>query len=256
MFVEERHQAILQKLQQEKSVRASDLIQIFQVSFETIRRDLEFLESEGVLRRVHGGAILTEMDYSREIPRTLRENTYLEEKNELAEIAASFVEEGQSIALDVSTTNNHFAQVLKRKFDRLTIITNSLPIAHDLMSKPNYTIILIGGVIRNSEQGTIGDLAQEFASRFHADLFFMSMSGVTLTEGITDYGIAEIQIKKIMHQNAKRTFALADSSKFDAVSLIKVCGATEVERFITDSHVSEEIVQKYKEHGIEITYQL
>nr|WP_282941132.1 DeoR/GlpR family DNA-binding transcription regulator [Paenibacillus sp. RC67] len=255
MFVQQRHQAIIHKINKEKSVVVSDLIEMFGVSFETVRRDLEFLEKEGFLRRVHGGAILADIDYKKEQPLTFRETKFVEEKKQLVELATKYVEEGQSIALDVSTTNTEFARALKRKFDRLTIITNSLPIANELVDMPDYTIILTGGVIRNQERGVVGDLAEAFVSQFHADLFFMSVSGISLEEGVTDYGIAEIQLKKIMHKNAKRTIALADSSKFDVVSLIKVCAIDEVERFITDSLIDREIVDKYASHGIPIVYE-
>ncbi|MNI01696.1 Glucitol operon repressor [compost metagenome] len=255
MFAQQRHQAIIQKINKDKSIKASELMDVFGVSFETIRRDLEHLEAAGVLKRVHGGAVLKELDYSQEIPLTVREIAYLEEKNQLCELASRFVTEGQSIALDASTTNRQFAKVLKTKFERLTIITNSLAIANELVDMPRYTIILTGGVIRNEEQSIIGNFAEEFVARFHADLFFMSMSGVTLTDGITDYGLGEIQVKQIMLKNAKRTIALADSSKFETVSLFKVCGYTDIERFVTDSNISREIVEKYKEHGIEITFE-
>ncbi|PYI53603.1 DeoR/GlpR family DNA-binding transcription regulator [Paenibacillus flagellatus] len=255
MFAQQRHQAIVQKLEREKSVKASELIELFGVSFETIRRDLEHLEAQGALKRVHGGAISNELDYSREIPLPVRETAFRKEKSELAEIASRYVSEGQSIAMDVSTTNTEFAKLLKTKFERLTVITNSLPIANVLVDMPHYTIVLIGGVIRNAEQSVIGDLAEQFAARFHPDLFFMSMSGVTIAEGITDFGIGEIQVKKTMLRNAKRTIALADSSKFDCVSLTKICGAGEVERFVTDPGIDRAIVERYARHGIEIVFE-
>nr|WP_274364992.1 MULTISPECIES: DeoR/GlpR family DNA-binding transcription regulator [unclassified Paenibacillus] len=254
MFAEQRHQIIIQKLNQDKSIRASELMEYFGVSFETIRRDLEYLESEGYLRRVHGGAILKEPDYSREIPLPIRESIYLEEKAELARIAVRYVTEGMSVALDASTTNTQIAKELKMKFERLTVITNSLPIVNEFISMPGYTLIMTGGVIRQEEQSIIGDLAEEFASRFHADLFFMSMSGVTLEAGITDNAIGEVQVKKIMHANAKRSIALADSSKFGQNSLIKVCGVTEVERFVTDSKIDRELVEQFGKSGVEIVY--
>ncbi|MBE1445087.1 DeoR/GlpR family transcriptional regulator of sugar metabolism [Paenibacillus sp. OAS669] len=255
MFVQQRHQAIIQKINKEKSVVVSDLIEMFGVSFETVRRDLEFLEKEGFLKRVHGGAILADIDYKKEQPLTFRETKFVEEKKQLVELATRYVEEGQSIALDVSTTNTEFARALKRKFERLTIITNSLPIANELVEMPNYTIILTGGVLRNQERGVVGELAEAFVSQFHADLFFMSVSGISLEEGITDYGIGEIQLKKIMHKNAKRTIALADSSKFEVVSLIKVCAIDEVERIVTDSLIDPEIVEKYANSGISIVFE-
>jgi DeoR/GlpR family transcriptional regulator of sugar metabolism len=255
MFVEQRHQAIIQKLSRDKSIKASELMELFGVSFETIRRDLEYLEAQGHLTRVHGGAITKEWDYGREIPLTVRETAFLGAKNELSTTAARYVEEGLSIALDVSTTNTQFAKVLKTRFERLTVITNSLPIASLLVDKPGFKIVMIGGVIRGEEMSVIGDLAEQFAAQFHADLFFMSMSGVTLTDGITDYGIGEVQVKKTMLRNAKRTIALADSSKFDQVSLLKVCGCADVERFVTDSGIDRTLVDSYRRSGVEIVFE-
>ncbi|MBU5441102.1 DeoR/GlpR family DNA-binding transcription regulator [Paenibacillus sp. MSJ-34] len=255
MFAQERHRLIIDRLNENKTIRTSELIEAFGVSFETIRRDLEYLESKGLLQRVHGGAILRELDYSHEIPLPIRESIYREEKSEIARIAARYVEDGMSVALDVSTTNTWIAKELKARCKRLTIITNSLVIANELISMPDYTLILIGGTIRHEEQSLVGGLAEEFAARFYADLFLMSLSGVTLKEGITDNAIGETQIKKIMHTNAKRTIALADSSKFEQISLIRVCGCEEVERFVTDSRIDRKLVERYRQEGIEIVYE-
>lgn len=254
MFVEERHRAILQKLHRERNVRAAQLMEAFNLSFETIRRDLEHLEKQGLLQRVHGGAILPDPDYGVELPATIREMKYTEQKRQLAVTAAGFVQEGQSIAIDVSTTNTHFAQALKQRVQKLTVLTNSLPIVNELMSMPNYTVILIGGVVRSQELCVVGDLAEAFIAQFNVDTFFMSMSGVTLTDGVTDYGVGEVQIKKRLLECSRETFVLADSSKFDAVSLLKVCDAGQIRRFITDPLIHPEIVDRYRAHGIEIVY--
>ncbi|WP_338131254.1 DeoR/GlpR family DNA-binding transcription regulator [Cohnella rhizosphaerae] len=144
----------------------------FGVSFETIRRDLERLEKERYLVRVHGGATLPDNEYRNELPFTVREQEQKQEKRELATTASRFVKEGQSLILDVSTTNTEFAKVLCEKFERLTVMTNSFPIANLLMNKPSFTIIFVGGVVRNSEQSVVGDFAESFVAQFHADTFF------------------------------------------------------------------------------------
>lgn len=252
MFAQQRHQAILEKLQEEKAIKASDLMELFKVSFETIRRDLEHLEKAGRLRRVHGGAVLSRLDYTQELPLNLREGSYVEEKREVARIAARFVNEGMTVAMDASTTNHQLARLLKEQFTRLTVITNSLTIAQELANMPEYRIILPGGVLHNEEQSMIGELAEQFTALFHADLFFMSISGATLEEGLTDYGIGEVQVKKVMLRNAKRTIALADSSKLGAVSLLKVCRVDEVECLITDSAVDPEFAEAFRQKGTEL----
>ena len=246
---------IIRKLKQEHSVRASELMERFGVSFETIRRDLEHLEAKGYLTRIHGGARLVTPDYSTEIPLPVREAIYLEEKSELAAIACRYVQEGMSLSLDAGTTNTHLARMLKTKFEKLTILTNSLPIINELVDVPGFTLIMIGGQIRREEQSIVGDLAEEFVSRFHTDLFLMTQSGVSLTEGVTDYGMGEIQVKRIMKSHARETIAVGDSSKFDHVSLIKICPVDEVARFVTDSKIDRELVERYRQQGVEIVFE-
>lgn len=252
VFVQERHEAILDLLKENRSLKVSDLVSRFKVSIETVRRDLEFLEKEGHLKRVHGGAVLDEVK-SQELTFSVRETKNIYEKKEIAEIASRFVKEGQSIALDVSTTNTEFTKVLKTKFERLTVVTNSLPIAVELSDMPHYTIILAGGVLRNQELCTVGEMAESFISQFHVDTFFMSTSGISVTEGLSDYGIGEVQLKKRMLKSAQQCIVLADSSKFDVVSLLKVCDLNNIDGIVTDSQLKPAIAAKYRNIGIEIT---
>ncbi|WP_164667729.1 DeoR/GlpR family DNA-binding transcription regulator [Virgibacillus doumboii] len=253
MFARERRDKIINLLKKDKSVKVSHLIDTFDVSFETIRRDLESLEKGGYLKRVHGGAVLDEVD-SRELTFTVRKTKNENEKKELAQTATRYVTEGQSIAIDVSTTNTEFAKALKSKFKRLTVLTNSMMIAHELSEMKDYTILFAGGIIRNQELCSIGDFAEEFVSNFHIDTFFMSISGISLMKGLTDYGIGEVQVKKKMLEVAQDCVVLADSSKFDVISLVKVCDYNQINRIVTDGMISENIVEKYQQNGIEIIY--
>lgn len=251
MFAQQRYNDILDTLNKNGSVKVSALIKRFGVSFETVRRDLEYLEKEGYLKRVHGGAVLDEVN-SVELPFTMRETKHATEKKEIAELATRFVTEGQSIAMDVSTTNTELAKAFKKKFERLTVVTNSLPIANELAEMPNYTIILAGGVLRNNELCLVGEMAEKFISQFYIDTFFMSISGVSLIQGLTDYGFGEVNLKSQMLKQTQKTIVLADSSKFDVVSLMKVCEIDQVDSIITDSKLSEKIRDKYLKNGIEI----
>lgn len=251
VFAKERHEEIAKQVRQDKSVKAVELMNYFQVSFETIRRDLLYLEKQGVLTRVHGGAVLEEVN-SRELSFTVRESKHLQEKEEIAEKATNYVVEGQSIAMDVSTTNTAFAKALKRKFSRLTILTNSMTIARELSEMPDYTIIFAGGILRNQELCTIGDFTENFITQFHVDTFFMSISGVSLSKGLTDYGAGELQVKKKMMEIVQQKIVLADSSKFDIVSLLNACSIYEVDRIITDSNIQQNTINKYQDAGVKI----
>lgn len=251
LFAKERQGKINEMIRKDKSVRVANLMKQFNVSIETIRRDLEYMEKQGYLTRVHGGAVLEEVN-SRELTFTVRESKFLKEKQEIAKKAAEFVMEGQSIAMDVSTTNTEFAKELKKRFNRLTILTNSMTIAHELSDMQDYTIIFAGGIMRNQELCTVGELTENFISQFHIDIFFMSISGISVTKGLTDYGAGELQVKKKMIEIAQHRIVLADSSKFDIVSLLNVCPFDEVNRIITDSKINENVLEKYKANGIDI----
>ncbi|SIS02138.1 transcriptional regulator, DeoR family [Peribacillus simplex] len=251
MLAHERYEKIVDLLRKNKSIKVSSVTKLFGVSTETVRRDLEHLEKEGYLRRVRGGAVLDDVN-SNEINFTLRETKHIEEKKEIAEIATRYVMEGQSIALDVSTTNTEFAKALKKKFQRLTILTNSLIIANELAEMPYYTILMPGGVLRNEELCIVGQIAEEFFKGFHIDAFFMSISGISLTEGLTDYGLGEYQVKMKMLEISRNCTVLADSSKFDFASLLKVCQFDRIDRIISDSKLPEKILKKYEKEGIEI----
>jgi DeoR family fructose operon transcriptional repressor len=250
MFAKERYDKIIDLLKQDKAIKVSHLVEEFGVSIETIRRDLEHLEKMGRLKRVHGGAVLEEN--RNELTFTVRESKNIKSKKEIAEKATRFVTEGQSIAIDVSTTNTEFAKALKNKFERLTVLTNSMIIAEELSKMPEYTILFAGGILRNKELCTIGDYAEEFVSQFHIDTFFMSMSGISLTKGLTDYGVGEVQVKKKMLEVAGNCIVLADSSKFDVVSLAKVCDFNQISRIITDSNIDKNLLNNYLENGIEV----
>ncbi|MBC2579462.1 DeoR/GlpR family DNA-binding transcription regulator [Clostridium sp. DJ247] len=251
MLVQERHNKIIELLEKEKSVKVSRLVKLFNISIETVRRDLEYLEKEGYLKRVYGGAVLEKVG-ANEVNFAIRETKNMEEKIEIGEIAARYVAEGQAIALDVSTTNTEVAKAIKRKVRKLSVITNSIAIAEELSDMEEYTIILAGGTLKKDEKCIIGSMAEKFIEQFHIDITFASCSGISITAGITDYGIGEIEIKKKMMQCSQQTIVVADSTKFGVVSLLNVCNFDKINMIITDSKLNTKVKDKYLNLGVEI----
>lgn len=251
MLAQDRYKRVLDILETENSVKTSRLMKLFDVSLETVRRDLEHMEAEGMLKRVHGGAVLDRVD-GRQTSWRSRETAALPQKQELAEVACRHVREGQSLALDVSTTNNVLATFLRERFRALTILTNSLPILNILSDLPGYTLLVPGGVYHLEEGSFIGDTTQEGISRYHVDLAFISASGLSLREGVTDFGFGEVAAKQAMMRIAGESIVLADSGKFETVSLLKVCPIEEVNLLITDSGLKDSVLRKYTAHGIEV----
>jgi DeoR/GlpR family transcriptional regulator of sugar metabolism len=251
LLAEDRKDTIMQILEDEGSVKVSKLIKLFDVSIETVRRDLEALEKKGSLKRVYGGAVI-EKSKVKQMSYDKREKKFIEEKKEIAQNAIKYIQEGQSIALNNSTTNIEIARELKKNFKVLTVITNSLMIASELANTKNFNIILAGGILNNKEYAFYGEITENMLSNFVVDKAFVSVSGVSLSRGITDYLIEEVQIEKKLIEISQEVIILADHSKIDSVSLIKVADIQEANMIITDSKLDSSIIKKYQKNGIEI----
>ncbi len=254
MLVQERYEQILDLIEKNGSVKVSMLVKLFNVSIETVRRDLEYLEKEGHLKRIYGGAVLEKVS-EKQFTFQTREKEYIDEKKEIVNIAVRFVKEGQSIAMDASTTNLEIAKVIKKKFERLTIITNSLIIASELSDMNKYTIILTGGILKGDQLSLVGNIAENNIGDFNVDIAFISVSGVSLHAGLTDQYLDELMIQKKMVEIAQNIIVLADSSKFDVVCLQKISDLDKINMIITDSKLKDSILEKYLKNGIEVINQ-
>ena len=251
MLVEERKEKIIQILEKDGNIKVSHLTKLFNVSLQTIRRDLETLEADDLIKKVYGGAILNK-DKIQEITHSTREKQSLMEKEEIAEIAVKLIEEGDSIALNDSTTNLAIAKKLKGKFKKLTIISNSLLIITELSSVEGFNVILPGGILNIKEQAFFGDITKKILDEFIIDKAFISVSGFSLRTGITDYPLEEVQIQKKLLEISQKSIILADSSKLESTSLIKVRDISDVDILVTDSNISSEIKNIYEKAGIGI----
>lgn len=251
MLAQYRYGKIINILEEKGAVKVSMLTKLFNVSIETIRRDLENLEKEGLCKRVHGGAVLEKVN-KRTTGFEVRKKECVEEKKEIANIAAGLVKEGQSVAMDASTTNLELARVLKGKFERLTILTNSLVIADELSDMSQYTIIVIGGFLKNDELSIVGRTAEDIMNNFNLDIAFISVGGISINKGITSYSFEEVGVQKKMIRVSEKAVILADSSKFCKVSLLKLCDFEEINAIITDSKLKDSYIDMYKDNGIEI----
>ncbi|MEG0856361.1 MAG: DeoR/GlpR family DNA-binding transcription regulator [Terrisporobacter sp.] len=251
MLAQERYEYIIEILNRDGVVKVSKLIKELNVSIETIRRDLEHLEKEGILERVYGGAVQKKVSVDK-LSFQKREEEFREEKLEIAKIAMRYINENQSIALNDSTTNVEIARQLNKTFNSLTVITNSLLIATELANNTGIKVILAGGLLNNKEFAFYGEFAKNILKNFVVDRAFISVGGVSLNRGITDYDINTVEIQKILIEISKEAIILADSSKIDSVSLTRISDIEDANFIITDSKLDKNIVKKYLKSGIEI----
>ena len=246
----ERRQRILELVETEGSVSVDELAQRFGVSEMTIRRDLRILESDGLLRRIHGGAT-SNRGRSYEPPFLLRTRKQAEAKTRIGRRAAEMIGNGDSVALDVGTTTLEIARHLGGKQD-LTIITPSLHIANVLASQPGIRLILTGGILRPGELSLIGHLAERAFEEFHVDKLFLGIGGISFEAGLTEFNLEDAQTKKAMLRCAKECIVVADATKFHHIAFAAVAPLEAVHRIVTDDSLDAETADRLRELGIEV----
>ena len=257
MLVEQRYQKIIELLKADGSVRASALKNKLDVSSETIRRDLENMENQGMLRRTRGGAFLNEnygMSETNSIytPFGVRDQKHIDKKKEIAEFALSFIKDGQSIALDSGTTAYALAKAMKSRFNNLTVITNSMVIANELADTKGITLIVTGGAYSPEESAFVSDIAGLIFEKINVDIFFLTTCGISVEKGVTYQRMDEIFVQEKMMDAASRTVAIADSSKLGTNSLVKMCDVNRISMVITDSNAKEEQIKPFEKAGIPV----
>jgi DeoR/GlpR family transcriptional regulator of sugar metabolism len=250
MLSEQRHQAILELLNREGSITVAHLVNRFDVSDMTVRRDLELLARKGLLRRVHGGAV-SARGRSFEPAYLLRSASHQEEKARIGQAAAALVEDGDSIALDVGTTTLEVARRLVGRRN-LTIITPSFHIASLLAEQPDIRIILTGGIVRPGELSLVGELAQRALQDFFVDKLFLGIGGLHLEAGLTEFNLEDALVKKAMLGRAKETIVVADATKFGRVAFAAVGPLQTVKRIVTDSLIDADARVGIQALGIDL----
>jgi DeoR/GlpR family transcriptional regulator of sugar metabolism len=241
---------IVDIVEKQNSVSVGDLCERFDVSDMTIRRDLRMLHNEGLIERVHGGAV-ARRGRSYEPPFRIREETNPEAKKAIAREAYHLIQEGDSLALDVGTTTLFLAEELVG-MPNLTIITSSLYIANVLADAPNMRLILSGGILREGENSMVGFVAERTYSDFHVDKTLIGIAGVNPDNGLTEYNLEDALVKKAMIQNSDQKIILADSTKFGRTVFTQVAPLSEVDIIITDSDAPKDVIEELRNEGIKV----
>ena len=252
MLAIERRNAILEKLQIEKRVVVSELSVLYDVSEETIRRDLEKLETEGYAVKSYGGAVLNE-NANLEIPFDVRKNKNVVGKQKIAELVSQIVYDGEHIFLDASSTAVAIAKAIKTRKD-ITIITNSLQIAIELLDEPNCKVISTGGVAIESSFALVGQVTDRTISSYYADKAIISSKGFDLEKGFTDSDERHATNKKSMLKGARTKILAVDSSKFGDVSFAKIGDLRDITTVVTDVKPAKEWLEKFAKYNVECIY--
>ena len=252
MLAIERRNAILTKLQTEKKVVVSDLSTLFDVTEETIRRDLEKLENEGLAKKTYGGAVLNE-SLNIDLPYIVRKKANVSGKQYIATLIGDMISDGDHIILDGSSTALFVSKHIKDK-KNITVITNSVEILLELSDRKDWNILSTGGSLKEGGLSLVGYQAERMISTFHVDLAVFSSKGLDIENGVTDSNESDAQIKKLILKASKKRILAVDSSKFDKTSFTKICEISDVDMIVTDSEPGEAWVNALQNAGVELVY--
>ncbi len=248
----ERKQYIKDKLQREKRVIVADLAEYFDVTEETIRRDLVKLESEGIAQKIYGGAILSE-NSNIDLPYSVRRLSNVDEKQIIADIVEPMIAEGANIMLDASSTALFVTKALRSK-NMLTVVTNSSEIIGELADKSSWRVFATGGLLKEGGYAFVGARAVESIKSFHVDVAIFSCKGIEMGNGLTDSNDNDAEIKKAIINAAKKKILVVDCSKFDRISLVEIGDFSNIDVVVTDKKPSDEWCDFFEEKGIELYY--
>ena len=254
MLAIERRNEILEKLQTDRRVVVSELSQLYDVSEETIRRDLEKLVNNGYAIKSYGGAVINE-NINIELPFNIRKNRNIVGKQHIAELVSNLIQDGDSLMLDASSTAVYIAKTLQEKGRKnLTFITNSIEIIIELFDVQDWTILSRGGASREGSFALVGPQTDRMLSSYHVDKAIISCKGIDISAGVTDSDDLHANNKRTMLSAAKEKILAVDSSKFDRIAFTEIGTLEDLTAVITDEKPEDKWLQVFKDSGVKCIY--
>jgi DeoR family fructose operon transcriptional repressor len=247
MYAEERQQRIVELARAAGRVDGAALAVELNVTPETIRRDLSTLERHGLLRRVHGGAIPVER-LGFEPALSARDAVLVAEKERIAKAALAELPAEGAVLVDAGTTTARRAEILP--MDReLTVVTNALPIAMALSTRPNVTVLMVGGRVRGRTQAAVDAWALAALRDLYVDVAFLGTNGISPERGLTTPDTTEAAVKRAMIQSSRRSVVLVDHTKLGTDHLARFGDLDEIDTVITDTGADAELVERLRAAG-------
>lgn len=246
----ERLNGVLGHIAEHGTVDVPQLAARFGVSGATIRRDLRDLHEQGLLVRTHGGAMANELGL--ELPLRHKASRNHPEKHRIGVTAAGLVSAGDVVGLTGGTTATEVARALADRQD-LTVVTNALNIATELVVRPNIRLFVAGGKARHASYELVGPTAEATVSEYHFDVVFIGVDGLTVGEGCTTHDEMEAHTDLAFIQQSRRTVIIADHSKIGRVTFAKICGLSRVHDLVTDAGIEDAALAALRHAGVAVT---
>lgn len=247
-----RSQLIAARIAGSGEATIADLATDFGVSEMTIRRDLEALEGEGIIRRVRGGAIaITSRSY--EPPIAERSVSAAAAKRAIGRAASTLLADGEIAIIDVGSTTLELARALSGH-RKLTVVTQSLLVAIELAKSPDIRTLVTGGILRHGEKSLVGHRAEDLFAELNCDTVFLGVAGVDAERGLTEYNLDDTRVKKAALESARRCVVLADETKLGRVAFATVASLARVDILVTDAPLDHPVVVQAADAGVEIVH--
>lgn len=254
MLAIERRNEILEKLQTDRRVVVSELSQLYDVSEETIRRDLEKLVNDGYAIKSYGGAVINE-NVNIDLPFNIRKNRNIVGKQRIAELVADRIKDGDSIMLDASSTAVYIAKMLQEQGRKnLTVITNSIEIIIELFDVQDWTVLSTGGASREGSFALVGPQTDRMLRSYHVDKAVISCKGIDVSAGFTDSDDLHANNKRTMLQEAREKILAVDSTKFNRIAFAEIGSLEDITTVITDEKPGTEWLRAFENSGIDCIY--
>lgn len=254
----ERLNGILTLLSQRGQLEVDELAAELVVSAATVRRDLDHLADQQLLRRTHGGAVPTGASY--DLPLRYRSADHTGAKAAIAQAAVAMVAFGQSVALNGGTTTSEVARALANSpaltapagRTSLTVITNALNIATELAVRPHVKIVVLGGVARPQSYELVGPLAEATLAQVNADITFLGVDAVDPERGAMAQHEGEARINRELARRSSRVVIVADRSKLGARAFAQICDTDAIDVLLTDTDPGLRVRRAFGAHGVEV----
>jgi len=243
-----RHQKIIDLVQKDGYVSTEDLVELFNVSPQTIRRDLNELAAGNKIRRHHGGAT-TPPSYVNTAYST-RKVMQSNEKDHITEALVKHIPNGATLFIDIGTTPEFVAKALAKTHKDLRVVTNNINVAVILMGNEDFNVILAGGEVRNRDGGIVGEATLDFIRQFRLDFGILGISGIDYDGSLLDFDYHEVRVKKAIIENSRCVYLAVDHTKFGRNAMVKLGNISEIHLLITNQEPPKEITALLKEHNI------
>lgn len=250
MLRTERHARILEHVSAAGSVSVEELSRALRVSGATVRRDLQHLDGLNLLRRTHGGAAVGNIGL--EAPLQYRSERRRPEKIAIAQAAAALVPAGAVVGMTGGSTATEIARILAGR-GPVTIVTNAVNIAAELILHKDVTLVVVGGLARSESYELVGPIAERTLTEYHTDVTFLGVDGITAAHGCTTHDQLEAATDRAFTASSSLTVVVTDSSKVGKVTLAKICPLSAVGHLVTDRDASEEELAKIAAAGVPVT---